>query len=131
VGFANTLTLAAGAAGFNAAGVVARTVEEQVNFQAAVAAHSHGTGAQDTGIAFVRSKLRTFYAVSDQDVSLLTNSKTGPADTVALKAGEPLVWWDTCPLATPFPTADVTALYVDNNGNSSANVQIYIGKDGH
>jgi len=71
------------------------------------------------------SVLKSFYLVSDQDVTIETNDGTTPSDVFTLVAGEPLVWWTGSPLPNPFASeADVAALFVTNASGATANLQL-------
>jgi hypothetical protein len=64
--------------------------------------------------AFLVADVVALYIVSDQNVTLKTNSTGSPANTIALKAGIPLVWVAAAPYqANPF-TTDVTAFFITN-----------------
>lgn len=69
------------------------------------------------------TQMKSIYMVSDQDLSIDTNSAHPGTDEFELKANEPLVWTENCGLANPF-SADVTALYVTNSSGSTANLKI-------
>ncbi len=69
------------------------------------------------------AKCVAFFMVSDQDVTIETNSGSSPTNTIALKAGIPYVWYtnkyDSFKL-----TSDVTKIYVTNASGNTANVKI-------
>lgn len=79
----------------------------------------------DLAIAFTLdvSQLKSLYIVSDQDITLETNSGSSPADTISLVAGVPYVWhadsYHTCLLGT-----DVTGLFATNSSGTDATLQI-------
>jgi hypothetical protein len=98
---------------------VSRTADGEANFDVSIADSS--TDAQ-VGIAIDISQLKLFYLISDQDVTLETNSGSAPDDTFALKAGEPLFWWDTCLHSNPL-TADVTNFYFTNSSGAAAAIK--------
>ena len=81
--------------------------------------------ASDLLVAFVCdfSQMKSFYMVSDQDLSIDTNQAHPGIDEFDLVANEPMVWTENCGLANPF-TADVTALYVTNASGVEAKFQI-------
>lgn len=58
------------------------------------------------------SQMKVLYLHSDVDCTLETNSSSAAAVTLALVAGQPVVWSSTNGQANPFSTVDVTALYV-------------------
>lgn len=72
--------------------------------------------------------IKAMYLVSDQDVTLETNSASSPIDTIALKANVPLIWTEDDDFDCPI-SADVTMLYITNAGSTEANVSIVVGED--
>lgn len=74
-------------------------------------------------VAIDVSAVKTFYVVSDQNVTLETNSGSTPADTIALKADVPYVWttdsYDSFLLGT-----DVTAIFITNASGSTAAITL-------
>lgn len=71
------------------------------------------------------SQIKGLYIVSDQDLTLETNSGSAADDTIALVAGVPLVWHPGCYMTNPLAT-DVTALYVTNASGAAARLQAEI-----
>lgn len=70
------------------------------------------------------SALKIFYMESDQDLTIETNSASEPDDTIALTAGQPILYSsDMGESANPF-SADVTTLYVANASGSDATLKI-------
>lgn len=69
------------------------------------------------------SACKAFAVVSDQAVTLKTNSSGSPDDTIALTANAPYIWttsmYDSFQLGT-----DVTSFYVTNASGSTASVSI-------
>jgi hypothetical protein len=67
------------------------------------------------------SACKSFYLVSDQDVTFETNSGSAPADTISLRANEPYVWhanaYDSFLLGT-----DVTSVFITNASGSTATI---------
>ena len=64
--------------------------------------------------------------VSDQDVTIKTNSTSTPGDTIPLKANVPIPWVSDFGSKPPNPlTADVTTIYVNNAGAVPARLRIY------
>jgi len=81
----------------------------------------------DFPIAFALdvSAAEMIYILSDQDITLETNSGSEADDTLALKAGEPVHYWKGGPIANPFASeVDVTGLYITNASGSTANLQM-------
>lgn len=75
-------------------------------------------------VAIDVTAVKEFYLVSDQDVTLETNSGSTPDDTLSLVANEPYVWHSTS-LDSFLLTVDVTAFFITNASGSVANI------DGH
>ena len=62
--------------------------------------------------AFTISGLQSIILLSSQDMTIKTNSSGAPANTIALKAGVPLVWSITPGNFANPSTVNVTAFYV-------------------
>ena len=77
----------------------------------------------DIVVAIDVSAVKSFYIVSDQTVTVETNSGSEADDTLSLVAGVPYVWntdsYDSFQLGT-----DVTVLYVTNASGSTANIEL-------
>lgn len=69
------------------------------------------------------SALKLLYMVSDQDLTIETNDGETPDDTIALKAGKPLVWHEDCGYTNPLGT-DVTALFATNASGTDATLYV-------
>lgn len=69
------------------------------------------------------SAVKSFFLVSDQDVTFETNSGSAPDDTIALKAGIPYEWntdsYDAFQLGT-----DVTAIFITNASGATATIEL-------
>ncbi|QDU03142.1 hypothetical protein V6x_28540 [Gimesia chilikensis] len=74
-------------------------------------------------IAIDFSALKMLYIVADQDLTIETNDGTTPDDTLALKAGKPIVWYEGCGYTNPL-SADVTALYATNASGTDATLNV-------
>lgn len=74
------------------------------------------------------SEIALLYIVSDQDVTLETNSGSEADDTLALKANEPAVWHTNSVHACPLGT-DVTSVFITNASGAVANVKIRVLTD--
>lgn len=74
------------------------------------------------------SAVKSFYVVSDQNVTFETNDGSSPEDTIALKANVPYVWttdsYDAFLLG-----ADVTAIFITNSSGSTANIEMTVIQD--
>lgn len=67
------------------------------------------------------SACKSFYLVSDQDVTFETNSGAAPDNTISLKANEPYVWHDTS-YDSFLLTVDVTSIFITNASGSTATI---------
>lgn len=65
------------------------------------------------------SALASVYILSDQDLTLKTNSTGSPDDTIILTANKPVIWYAGCGWTNPL-TVDVTKFYLTNGGGTSA-----------
>jgi hypothetical protein len=68
--------------------------------------------------------LQSMLMFADQPITMMTNDPHTPQDTITLKANVPLVWTLNSWFPVPFKPNDITAVYITNNGSTSANVQI-------
>jgi len=84
---------------------------------------------QEIECALDVSKVKSFYLVSDQDVTFETNNGAAADDTIALKADEPYVWhtnsYDSFLLDT-----DVTAVFITNASGATATIHMVALLDG-
>ena len=71
------------------------------------------------------SQLKSLFMLSDQDMTVETNSGAAPDDTISLKAGVPYIWNADAPQSNPF-TVDVTKLYLTTGvvGASTLNIEV-------
>lgn len=74
------------------------------------------------------SQVKGVFILSDQDVTLETNSSSAPDNTLSLKANIPYVWYTNKYDALKF-TSDITALYVTNASAAVANLVVEILTD--
>ena len=74
-------------------------------------------------IAIDFSALKLLYLVSDQDLTVETNDGTTPDDTLTLKAGKPLLWFEDSGFSNPL-SADVTSLHVTNASGTDATLTV-------
>ncbi len=80
-------------------------------------------------LALDQSALKSFYAVSDEAVTIKTNSSSAPDDTLTLVAGVPM-WWPGSPAGSCPITADVSAgIYVTNATANAATLTIFALQD--
>lgn len=69
------------------------------------------------------SAVKSFFLVSDQDITVETNDGTTPDDTLAMTADDPKVWDEDSSYTFELGT-DVTDFFVTNASGSSANLQL-------
>jgi hypothetical protein len=74
------------------------------------------------------SQVKGVYILSDQALTLETNSSGSPTNTLTLVANIPYIWY-TGKYDTLKFTSDITALYVTNASASAANLTIEILTD--
>ena len=83
---------------------------------------------KEVDIALDVSKMSGMFLLSDQTITLETNSATVPVNTLTLTAGIPIVWHTSCGLPNPL-TIDVTKLFLTNAGASLATVNLRFQQD--
>ncbi len=72
-----------------------------------------------------QSATKSFFIVSDQDLTFETNSSSGPTDVIALQANVPYIWTTELNSYNTFLiTADITAIYLTNAGGTLANFKL-------
>lgn len=100
------------------------TVAAQVTIEETIA--NGGTNVEVT-VAVDATNMKSFALVSDQDVTVKTNSSSTPDDTFTLKANKPIVWTENMP-NNPL-SADITSIFVTNSSGASATVRLVSGYD--
>ncbi len=83
------------------------------------------TSNQSESIGFTKSKLQMFFAMSDQSITLKTNSSGASNDTISLSPNYPMTWYAGCGSSIPF-VGDVTTMFLTNAGSTSATVNVRI-----
>ena len=83
------------------------------------------TSDVEASLAFAVAQLAGYYLLSDQDVTLETNSGDAADDTIALKANTAVEWSADGGHASLF-TVDVTKIFLSNAGATAASVKIRI-----
>lgn len=68
------------------------------------------------------SQIISFFIVSTEDVTLLTNSQQSPAQQFDLTAKK-AIWWNTDRVEDNPLTVDITKLFFDNQGEDDATVK--------
>lgn len=119
----HTLTLGWARNSETIAGTINSAVTGEANVDPVVPAT---TVNQAVVIAVTIADVADVFVMSDQDVTLLTNSTGSPAETINLKAGKPVLWYTNCGWTNPF-SHNITAIYLSNAGAKSANVKIRFG----
>jgi hypothetical protein len=111
-------------------GSTARTLSETItgvsegNHALALAGSSTN---HNTGWTYTRANLKSLSITSDQAVTLYTNAASGssPTDTIAIAAGQVLIWTQATDLVARCPfSADVTNVFITNAGGTAANIFI-------
>jgi len=72
------------------------------------------------------SKVQSLMICSDQPATIKTNDPNAPLNTISLKGNVPIVWTLNSFWTIPFGPADITSLYITNDGAVSANVKIRV-----
>lgn len=73
-------------------------------------------------VAFDVTKVESIYLLSDQNLTIKTNSSGAPANTINLLANAPYVWQRGTYLANLF-TVNVTAFYLTQSSGSTARLR--------
>jgi hypothetical protein len=95
---------------------------------AEIAVPDSSTDLQAT-VAIDVSAMKSLFLLSDQDVTIETNSGSAADDTITLKAGIPLIWENVSGYYTNPLGTDVTDLYITNDSGSSATVTLRVLQD--
>lgn len=116
----HTMTLSWGSGGSFLSKSVALVSEGENNRDVSVPATTDDMEVDwDVNVA----RMKSLFILSDQDITINTNSSSVPADTLTPKANKPLIWYDGSGLANPLGT-DVSRLFISNAGASAAAVSI-------
>lgn len=99
---------------------------EEVNISIPIPANS--TAYQINFAIPVLARLNDLVFLSDQNLTIKTNSSGSPANTYALVAGIPFYWTVTSGVANPVTTVVTTAFVVNANA-VIANLDMIIGQD--
>ncbi|HAI11075.1 MAG TPA: hypothetical protein DCM28_05180 [Phycisphaerales bacterium] len=75
------------------------------------------------------SEIKSLYLLSTQDVTIETNDGSSADDTIALKAGIPLIWENVSGYYDNPLSTDVTDLYITNASGSDATVTLRVLQD--
>lgn len=84
------------------------------------------TTNKEVACAFTISALKSFFLLATGDLTMEINDPTTPpaGGTYTIVANKPMVWYDGCGIANPFPEA-VTVVYLTNADPDNA-VTVYI-----
>lgn len=85
------------------------------------------TTNQAAALAITTSKLRSFFLISSQAVTIKTNSTSSPSNTWTMVANVPFVWSADAAYFTNPVSANITTLYITNSGTTSARVRLRAG----
>lgn len=83
---------------------------------------ANGQTAFAINVALDVSACKGFAIVSDQDITIKTNSSGAPDNTLTLKANEPYIWSGANDPNAFLLTVDVTKFYVANSSGSTATI---------
>ena len=124
--FTHTIrTLFSAAGGASLSGSVATVADAEDNRDIVVAGSTNDFAV---ALTLAVANLKSFYALSDKDVLIETNSSTVPPNTLSLKAGIPYSWTAAGALTNPF-TTNITSLFISNANPAAATVQLRIAQD--
>ena len=82
----------------------------------------------EVAITIDADQIKSLYIVSDQAVTLETNSGSAPDDTFSLVANKPLQWTTGDYHSNPI-TADVTSIFLTNSSGEAATVKVRLLQD--
>ncbi|HEY4360100.1 MAG TPA: hypothetical protein VGN17_03995 [Bryobacteraceae bacterium] len=111
-------------------GSTARTLSETVsgNTERNLAVQVAGTTTNHhVVITWVQADIQSLSITSDQAITIYTNAASGssPQDTIAIAAGQVLIWTLATDLVARCPFSDdVTSIYITNSGSTAANIFI-------
>lgn len=83
------------------------------------------TDLVEVDIAWIRANVHALLLYSSQALTIKSNNSTTPIDTIALAAGQAIVWGADHPEANPV-AHDVTKLFLSNDTASAATVKIRV-----
>lgn len=93
----------------------------EVNVNQQIPANSSGL---QVSAAFTAANVQSIFMVCNQNITIQTNSTSAPGNTIALKAGIPLLWSVSAGyFSNPF-TANVTSFYVTNTTACKLQIKI-------
>ncbi len=123
--------------GFSAGGAVivkSEDVSNEVGLALSAAIPANSTNLP-MAFAFANAKLKSFFAQSDQDLSIFTNEASSgtPQDKIFMKANVPYIWSITGSFlgevgdsaASPFD-GDVTSLFVTNTAAAQLEIRAIV-----
>lgn len=74
------------------------------------------------------ARLAMVFIVTDQTITLETNSSSAASETITITADKPLIWYTGCGWVNPFAT-NVTAIYLTRSGAGDATVSLRYAYD--
>lgn len=94
-----------------------------------VASIAANTANQAHSLSVIKNAIVDLFLVSDQQLTIKTNSINSPGQTITLKASRPLIWnsedgYFSCPISN-----NLTTLYVTNNTTVAATLRAYLLTD--
>ncbi|VTR99240.1 unnamed protein product [Gemmata massiliana] len=126
-GISHSLTLSWARNGEAITNVVTVTANGETNLDLTVPANTTDLRAD---IDLDADKIQSLYILSDQNVTIETNSGTSPGNTLTIGANKPYVWYLGCGLTNPITTDVAASIYVTNPSTTlAANVQIRVLQD--
>ncbi len=89
---------------------------------------AHGATNFQINVAIDVSTIKSIFILSDQNVTLETNSGSSPAETISLVANVPYVW-HTNSYFTNLLATDITAIFITNASGSTAAITLRVLQD--
>lgn len=121
----HTLTLSWARNGESIAQTVTPTADGEANRNVTI---TNGAVNTEVDIVIDVSAVSSLYILTDQALTLKTNSTGAPDDTITLAANKPLIWYSGCGWTNPL-TVDVTKFYFSNASGSDATVKVRVLQD--
>lgn len=100
-------------------GLSGRSAETGTTEQTFREPYPAGSTDVEYDITFSHTTLKKIFLVSDQDMTIKTNSSGSPSQTISLKAGRPLRWGASEGYFTNPITADVTKFFISCTSSST------------
>ncbi len=84
------------------------------------------TTNQEVDVSWTNTNLKSLFMLSDQTVTVKSNSSGAPDNTVTVTANVPAVFQASSGQTNPFLAANVVKLYVTNASGTAATLQLRI-----